>query len=86
MAQTLTYRITGPQSIDRLKPLFAYLESGTNSWTEFCLHSTPSPIDQIDFIWETTVEKSFKRFHDGAKILNRLHNSVVSETCTLYAF
>ena len=50
----LYYRITGPQSIERLEPLLSSLSSSL-IW---------KPIDDSDntisFVWETTCEKNWR--------------------------
>ena len=50
----LYYRITGPQSIERLEPLLSSLSSSI-IW---------KPIDnndnKISFVWETTCEKNWR--------------------------
>lgn len=40
----------------------------------------------IDFVWETTVEKSMKTIHNQSKILNRLHNTIILEDKSNFAF
>ena len=67
----LTFRITGPQTVERLTPLLPLVDENI-SWKLF---------DNVDltvvFVWETYVERAFKNLHDGALILNRLHNTIV---------
>ena len=77
---TFQYRITGPQTIDRLTPLLPKLSPHChwNLITTPEVTSLSSNSSVVSFVWETYVERSFKRKHDQAIILNRLHNSVVS--------
>ena len=78
----LTFRLTGPQTVERLTPLMPLIDPSV-SWTLIeSVPATASGGDVIDFVWETYVEKVFKAHHDGARVLNRLHNTVVSGELT----
>ena len=84
--EPLTYRITGPQSIDRLEPLLKGLEPFR--WTsiddvKLDETRTSSP---IDFIWETTFKLTERNTHIEAIILNKLHNSLIIEDKSNLAF
>lgn len=68
-----TYRITGPQSVDRLTPLLMNADSST-VWRP---HVSFDDCKAIDFVWETTCEKMWRDKHESSIIFNRLHNSQV---------
>lgn len=74
------YRITGPQSIERLEPLVARLDDG--SWRAF----DASNDGIVDLVWETTCEKTMKCYHDTAKVLNKLHNCQIIESKSNLAY
>lgn len=84
-----TYRITGKQSIERLEPL---IESLRNEWfhpVSYCnFSSDPSTIPTLplQFVWETTCEKSWKQIHSNAKILNKMNNTSIIESKSNLAF
>ena len=76
-----TYRLTGPHSITRIKPLLPL----SCKWREITdINKDKSQI--ADFVWETYCEKSYKSLHDNALILNRLHNSSIIEDKSNMAF
>ena len=99
---TRLYRITGPQSIDRIDPLVA--KFGKEHGISFEIAAFPlagmnpdldsasgetSPeraIGQIDFVWETTCEKTWKQAHKNACVHNKLHNTVILEDKANLAF
>ncbi len=70
------YRITGPQSVERLTPLLKQVCIETfresSSWAEANESSR-----ELDFVWETACEKSWRERHQNARVLNRLNNSQV---------
>mmetsp|Transcript_31208 Transcript_31208/g.52671 ORF Transcript_31208/g.52671 Transcript_31208/m.52671 type:complete len:181 (-) Transcript_31208:9-551(-) len=74
------FRVTGKQSIERLDPLVKNL-------IPHSLHSNLlGAIHKLDFVWETTCEKSAKEIHQGATVLNRLHNAHIIESKSNLAF
>jgi hypothetical protein len=75
----VSYRITGPQSIERLDPLLKLTE-GLN-WTR-ANGSTSS----LHFVWETSCKKTEKNQHAEAVVYNRLHNSQIIEDKSNLAF
>ena len=79
---THCYRITGPQSIERIDPLLNHVFSQECNWER----AVQSSIQTIDFVWETSCEKSWKHRHDSAKVLNRLHNTNIIEDKSNFAF
>lgn len=77
----LAYRITGKQSVERLEPLLPLVHEK--------LRFQPisnSATNVVDFVWETYCEKSYRDLHNGAKVLNRLHNSCVLESKSNLAY
>ena len=73
------FKITGPQSIERLQPLLKstkdlqwIMSIGSNS----CLH----------FVWETSCKISERDQHLSSQIHNRLHNSQIIEDKSNLAF
>ena len=74
------YRITGPQSIERLEPLVARLDG---SWRAFEQATSNA---RIDLVWETTCEKTMKRYHDTAIVFNKLHNCQIIESKSNLAY
>ena len=79
------YRITGKQSIERLEPLlhsrFAHLgpwgavdEDGEGRGVEEQQLDKP-----VDLVWETTCERTWRKIHNGATILNKLNNTNILE-------
>ena len=77
-----TYRITGAHSIERIEPLLLG-NLGELKWEKVVRDFDEL---QLDFVWETNCEKSFKSLHDRAIILNRLHNSSIIEDKSNMAF
>jgi hypothetical protein len=75
----VSYRITGPQSIERLDPLLHLIEG--LDWTR-ANGSTSS----LHFVWETACKKAEKNQHAGAAVCNRLHNSQIIEDKSNLAF
>jgi hypothetical protein len=76
------YRVTGPQSIERLDPLiraFAELHG-------FLPIATVDATTTYDFVWETTCEINQRGKHKDAFIINKLHNSTVIESKANQAF
>jgi hypothetical protein len=74
------YRITGPQSIERLEPLVARLDG---SWRAFEQATSNA---RIDLVWETTCEKTMKHYHDTAIVFNKLHNCQIIESKSNLAY
>lgn len=93
----LFYRLTGPQSIERLAPLIESTQSDRFQW--ICiddLHSHSENIagmnctsdgrPRLDVVWETFCEKEFQDIHAAAFVRNRLHNSKIFESKSDFAF
>jgi glutathione synthase/RimK-type ligase-like ATP-grasp enzyme len=76
--QAIRFRITGKQSIERLEPLMGRLFPNS-LWCD----SVNQP---LDFVWETTCEKTHRESHANAKVLSRLHNTQVIESKANLAF
>lgn len=74
-----SYRITGKQSIERLDPIILSLVP--NQSLSGC-----NAADRLDFVWETTCEKSLRAQHQSACILNKLHNSQIIESKSMLAY
>ncbi len=72
------FRITGKQSIERLEPLTRQLFP----FAEWCDEGDKP----LDFVWETTCEKSHRDAHAQAIVLSRLHNTQVIESKANLAF
>jgi len=66
--------------VERLEPLIH--KQGT--WTR--VSHPPSASTSIDFVWETYCEKVWREAHNNAVVLNRLHNSLVLEDKSNFAF
>lgn len=83
---TIFYRITGKQSIERIKPLMnALAKQGSVSFVD--VDDVPDKTDvQLNFVWETACEKSSRAAHNNALVLNKLHNSQVIESKASLAF
>lgn len=75
----LLYRITGPQSIERIDPLLQNIE-------DFIWTKADDSVSPLDFVWETTCKIADKSQHIGATVLNRLHNSQIIEDKSNLAF
>lgn len=75
------YRITGPQSIDRLEPL---LLSSSSSFKWKALDNSISK--PISLVWETTCERSWRERHNSAVVFNKLHNTIIIENKSNLAF
>lgn len=75
-----TYRITGPQSIERLDPLLH--EFNLNLANAECVTHDQN----LNFVWETTCEKEFRDKHKHAIILNKLNNTQIIESKSSFAF
>lgn len=71
----LTFRITGPQSIERLEPLIYKLNDRHIRCVKVI--DVSQIIDVMHFVWETYSEKAWRKYHNSALVLNRLHNSQV---------
>lgn len=80
MSNHLKYRITGPHSIARLEPLvhqFGDFVLYTDTDLDTDIDRGTDKTTQVDFVWETTCEKVWKKKHDSARVINRLHNTQV---------
>jgi hypothetical protein len=86
----MLFRVTGPQSIERLEPLLPTVISncrslcaGPGSKDEATDIPTPQP---VHFVWETTCEQTWRDFHSNALVLNKLHNITILEDKANFAF
>ena len=77
--RTLSYRVTGLQSIDRIDPIL-------QSFDEFDWISINHSTKALDFVWETTCTVIQRNQHIEARILNKLHNSQIIEDKSNLAF
>lgn len=76
----LNFRITGPQSIERLEPLLPLLPSmSSSSGLSWRRADKATESGNLDFVWETACEKEWKEKHSNARVLNRLHNTSILE-------
>ena len=76
------FRITGPQSTERLLPLIT-----TFVWANSVhVNQIIEDLKVLDFVWETTCEKRWRSFHTNAIILNKLHNTQILESKSNLAF
>jgi hypothetical protein len=85
----MLYRITGPQSIDRLEPLVPRVIPKAEAWKLETSSGSPQdtpPGKKIDFVWETTCELTMRERHSQATVLNKLHNVVILEDKANLAF
>ncbi len=81
---TINYRITGPQSIERLDPLLKTLFPAKNIESESeNMHESDST---VHFVWETTCEKTLRNCHKRALITNKLNNAQVIESKSSFAY
>ena len=90
MCEELMYRITGPQSIERLESLVSLVISRSRSLcagsgSKDASSSAPSP-QPVHFVWETTCEQTWREFHSQALVLNKLHNITILEDKANLAF
>ena len=76
MNKHLYYRITGPQSVDRLDPILLKEFSKLGDWKK----AESNEIFPLDFVWETTCELVYRCRHNSALIINKLHNSHILES------
>eukprot|EP00981_Chlorochromonas_danica_P009538 scaffold2727_cov161-Ochromonas_danica.AAC.1 len=76
----LTYRITGKQSVERLEPLLPLVHE------KLRFQPMSDSATNVHFVWETYCERSYRDVHNGAKVLNRLHNSCVLESKSNLAY
>lgn len=77
--RTLSYRLTGLQSIERIDPIL-------KSSDEFDWISINHSADALDFVWETSCKVVQRSQHVEARILNKLHNSIIIEDKSNLAF
>ncbi|CAM9655530.1 unnamed protein product, partial [Ectocarpus fasciculatus] len=75
----LLYRITGPQSIERLNPLLQLISKPHDSAAPVQWRWAEDSDTQLSFVWETACEKAWRDRHLQAGVLNRLNNSQVLE-------
>jgi hypothetical protein len=75
----VSYRITGPQSIERLDPLLKSIEG--LDWTR-----VDGSTSSLHFVWETSCKKSERIQHTESVVCNRLHNSQIIEDKSNLAF
>ena len=73
----LIYRITGPQSIERLDPLLRLLQPATATNPEVEWQRAQETDERLSFVWETACEKAWRDRHLQSTVLNRLNNSQV---------
>lgn len=84
------FRVTGPQSIDRLEPLVPQVVPGAVSVCSRdgrsgeLMQSTGA--EKLDFVWETACEVAWRARHSEATVLNKLHNVVILEDKANLAF
>jgi hypothetical protein len=90
------FRVTGPQSVERLEPIVRRLIPGAQAV------STSADPDagygkggdgsdlgadkKLDLVWETTCQQTWRERHNGALVLNKLHNVTVLEDKANLAF
>jgi len=100
--EVLIFRVTGPQSIERLEPLVSKtfprsrsLCSGPGSrafadaatGAKSGAQAPPTSVTEAPhFVWETTCEQTWREWHSKALVLNKLHNSTVLEDKSNLAF
>ncbi len=84
------FRVTGPQSIERLEPLVPQVVPGAVS---ICSQEgqsgaklEASGAERLDFVWETACEMTWRARHSEATVLNKLHNVVILEDKANLAF
>ena len=84
------FRVTGPQSIERLEPLVPQVLDDAVS---VCSQEggsegkfIASGAKKLDFVWETACEMTWRERHSQATVLNKLHNVVVLEDKANLAF
>jgi glutathione synthase/RimK-type ligase-like ATP-grasp enzyme len=79
----ISFRITGPQSIERLEPLIPQVVADAVS-----VNPSAAEVDRqkLDFVWETTCEIAWRARHSEATVLNKLHNVVILEDKANFAF
>lgn len=87
---TRVFRVTGPQSIERLEPLVPQVLPGsvsvcsTEGKSDAMMES--AGVEKLDFVWETACEVAWRARHSEASVLNKLHNVVVLEDKANLAF
>jgi len=77
--QQLLYRITGPQSVERLEPLVRKLCAECEGREALDTNLDAAAEKRLDLVWETACEQSWRARHSQARVLNRLHNSAILE-------
>ena len=77
--QQFIYRITGPQSVERLEPLVQKLCAVSEGTEATDAGSDAAAEKRLDLVWETACEQSWRARHSQARVLNRLHNSAILE-------
>jgi len=79
------YRITGPQSISRLEPLLRQ-HIWTNELSEQAVAVERYENEPLDFVWETTCEREWRKSHASSCVFNKLHNTQILENKANLAF
>ena len=86
----MLFRITGPQSIERLEPLVPRVVEGAVPLDPRSVGPLKgvesSANEKLDFVWETTCEMTMRDRHSQATVLNKLHNVVILEDKANLAF
>lgn len=80
-ASSVIYRITGPQSIERLDPLLKEFDLNLSNADDNLKNCS-----SFQFVWETTCEKDLRSKHKDAIILNKLSNTQIIESKSNFAF
>jgi hypothetical protein len=75
----LLYRITGPQSIERLTPLLLQVFANDSFHNIEWIQATDPTARNLSFVWETACEKAWDEAHKRAVVLDRLSNSQIIE-------
>jgi len=65
------------------KSIKVNITSNTHRYSSSASSSLPL---MLDFVWETTCEKSFKYYHKHSRVLNKLHNSSIIESKASLAY
>jgi hypothetical protein len=76
---SISYQISGTQSIARLDPLLQKLSKDEGICMCPFKRDFHKEQDQLNFVWETSCRQEDRYLHRRAFVLNRLHNSQVIE-------
>ena len=68
------------------KSIKVYITSNTHRYSSSSSSSSSSLPLMLDFVWETTCEKSFKYYHKHSRVINKLHNSSIIESKACLAY